>query len=115
MASESIHNPKQRSLEMLLSSSECYKVAVAYSLSAPVLAGILLSPSLDTNISDSAAVLSQNVAMANILTSAVATIRSLGENAFLAAFIVAFLQATVALFQYRTNPTGELIFPEVNK
>ena len=45
------------------------------------------------------------------LWDAAATIQSLGESAFTATFAVAFLQAAIALFQYRSNPAGELIVP----
>jgi lysophospholipase L1-like esterase len=34
-----------------------------------------------------------------------------GENLFVAAFFIALLQAVVALAQYRTNPSGQLIEP----
>lgn len=39
------------------------------------------------------------------------TIQRAGESAFTAIFMIAFLQAFIALFQYRTNPAGELIVP----
>jgi lysophospholipase L1-like esterase len=38
-------------------------------------------------------------------------IQKFGENIFAAMLIVAVMQAIVALFQYRTNPTGQLIAP----
>jgi hypothetical protein len=38
-------------------------------------------------------------------------IQRVGEALFTAMFVIAFLQAAVALIQYRTNPAGELIAP----
>jgi lysophospholipase L1-like esterase len=38
-------------------------------------------------------------------------LQSIGENIFAAAFFIAFIQASVAFFSYRTNPVGELIVP----
>jgi lysophospholipase L1-like esterase len=38
-------------------------------------------------------------------------IQKMGENLFVAAFLIALLQAIVALAQYRTNPSGQLIEP----
>lgn len=35
-----------------------------------------------------------------------------GETAFVAAIVLAMIQAAVALHQYRSNPSGELIFPQ---
>jgi lysophospholipase L1-like esterase len=37
-----------------------------------------------------------------------------GENAFAAMFLIAFVQALVALFQYRNNPKGSLLVPPGN-
>jgi hypothetical protein len=38
-------------------------------------------------------------------------IQKVGENTFAAMFVVALMQALVALIQYRTNPSGQLIVP----
>ena len=38
-------------------------------------------------------------------------IQKMGENLFVAAFVIALLQAVVALVQYRTNASGQLIEP----
>jgi lysophospholipase L1-like esterase len=38
-------------------------------------------------------------------------LQSIGEKIFAAAFFIAFIQAGVAFFSYRTNPVGELIVP----
>jgi hypothetical protein len=38
-------------------------------------------------------------------------VQKVGENLFAAMLIIAFLQAMVALVQYRTNPIGQLIAP----
>jgi hypothetical protein len=54
---------------------------------------------------------------ANILHSGLVGSMSLrgvqkaGENIFAAMLIIAFLQAFVAMVQYRTNPIGQLIAP----
>ena len=39
-------------------------------------------------------------------------LQRLGETSFVAAIIIAMIQAAVALHQYRSNPKGELIFPQ---
>lgn len=39
------------------------------------------------------------------------TVQKIGETILIASVLIAFLQAFVALFQYRTNPAGELIIP----
>ena len=38
-------------------------------------------------------------------------VQHIGEAMFTASFVIAFLQAAVAILQYRTNPAGELIVP----
>ena len=38
-------------------------------------------------------------------------VQHIGEATFTAAFLIAFLQAFVAILQYRTNPAGELVVP----
>jgi lysophospholipase L1-like esterase len=38
-------------------------------------------------------------------------IQIVGESALAATFVIAFLQASIALIQYRSNPAGELIIP----
>ncbi len=38
-------------------------------------------------------------------------VQRIGETLFAASFLIAFLQAAIAIIQYRTNPVGELIFP----
>ena len=38
-------------------------------------------------------------------------LQQVGENTFAAAFFIAFLQAMVALLQYRNNPSGQLVIP----
>ena len=38
-------------------------------------------------------------------------IQKFGQNTFAAMFVVALLQAMVALIQYRTNPSGQLVVP----
>ncbi len=38
-------------------------------------------------------------------------IQKVGETILIASLLIAFLQAVIALFQYRTNPAGELIIP----
>ncbi len=38
-------------------------------------------------------------------------VQQMGENAFAAMFVIAFLQAMLALFQYRNNPKGSLVVP----
>lgn len=38
-------------------------------------------------------------------------IQKAGENTFIALFVVALLQALIALVQYRTNPAGQLVVP----
>lgn len=38
-------------------------------------------------------------------------VQRVGEQAFAASFVIALVQAAVALYQYRTNPQGELIVP----
>ena len=48
---------------------------------------------------------------APFIWSTAETIQRIGESAFTAMFIIAFLQAAIALIQYRTNPKGELIVP----
>jgi hypothetical protein len=96
---------------MLLSSSERFNVVSSLSFSS-VIAAIFPSSSLDT----SAVILPQTMEMANIpipVQNALARVQTVGEMTFLAAVLVAFLQLTVALFQYRTNPIGELIVPKV--
>jgi lysophospholipase L1-like esterase len=45
------------------------------------------------------------------LFQGITQIQSIGENIFAAAFFIAFVQAGVAFFSYRTNPVGELIVP----
>lgn len=38
-------------------------------------------------------------------------VQQMGENAFAAMFLIAFLQAMLALYQYRNNPKGSLLVP----
>lgn len=63
-----------------------------------------------------------NGAVGSIATSLVSTIKSAapqsvdqvqewGENVFAAMFLIAFVQAMLALFQYRNNPKGSLLVP----
>lgn len=39
-------------------------------------------------------------------------IQSFGETVFGAALLISFIQAVLALYQYRSNPHGELVFPD---
>lgn len=43
--------------------------------------------------------------------SIIQSVRKMGQNTLAAMFIVALIQALVALIQYRTNPSGQLIIP----
>jgi lysophospholipase L1-like esterase len=65
---------------------------------------------------------SSNGAVGRLATSLVSTIKNAapqsvdqvqewGENAFAAMFLIAFVQAMLALFQYRNNPKGSLLVP----
>jgi lysophospholipase L1-like esterase len=38
-------------------------------------------------------------------------VQKVGETILIASLLIAFLQAVIALFQYRTNPAGELVIP----
>ena len=45
------------------------------------------------------------------LWTATRAVQTVGETILFASVLIAFLQAVIALFQYRTNPAGELIIP----
>lgn len=45
------------------------------------------------------------------LWTATRAVQKVGETILIASILIAFLQAFIALFQYRTNPAGELIIP----
>lgn len=47
-----------------------------------------------------------------LFSSFTARIQSLGETIFGAALLISFIQAVLALYQYRSNPRGELVFPD---
>jgi lysophospholipase L1-like esterase len=41
----------------------------------------------------------------------ISEVQTLGEKAFAAAFLIALCQAAIAVFQYQTNPSGQLVVP----
>jgi lysophospholipase L1-like esterase len=72
-----------------------------------------MSPPVDFSTMSSTSSSVQEAAMFTIgaTPTIVLRIQKAGENLFVAAFLIALLQAIVALAQYRTNPSGQLIEP----
>lgn len=71
--------------------------------------GLLDVCSHDTSTSDSANLLAISGPFSFFARTS--QLQQLGETTFTAAIVISFIQAALALYQYRSNPNGELIFP----
>lgn len=88
-------------LVAVASSQEDYPLAIIESTQQSVLLHSMSASSSSCLVSSSLLVLFRGIT----------ELQSIGENIFAAAFFIAFIQAGVAFFSYRTNPVGELIVP----
>jgi lysophospholipase L1-like esterase len=89
-------------LVAIASSQEDYPLAIIESAQQSVLAHSMSASSSSCLLASSSLL---------FLFRGITQLQSIGEKIFAAAFFIAFIQAGVAFFSYRTNPVGELIVP----
>ena len=71
----------------------------------------ILEPLADLDNQPMFTALPSNIASIPFWTKLTTTLQRFGENMFLALICVALIQGGIAVFQYRNNPSGELMVP----